>query len=91
MIDVKQQLLKVKQEPGFSHGEKSLAETLLDRIEGLENRDMDHCEMHHWTEMARFALLIEIQNQVIGKQAAAKIYSFLKRHSIEGRFKSDTG
>jgi hypothetical protein len=88
MIDVKQQLLKVKQDPGFSHGEKSLAETLLDRIEDLENQDIDHYEMHHWTEMARFALLIEIQNQVIGKQAAAKIYSFLKRHGLDERFKS---
>jgi len=84
MIDVKQQLLKVKQDPGLSHGEKSLAESLLDRIENL-----DKGEAHHWTEMARFALIIEIQNQVIGKQAANKIYSFLKRHSAGGSFKSD--
>jgi len=85
MIDVKQQLIKVKQDPGLSHGEKSLAESLLDRIEDLENG-----ETRHWTEVARFALIVEIQNQVVGKQAAAKIFSFLKRHSAGDRFKSDS-
>lgn len=84
MIDEKQELMKVRQDPNFSHGEKSLAESLLDRIDGRENR-----KSQHWTEMARFALIVEIQNQVIGKQAAAKIYSFLKRHSLEERFKSE--
>jgi hypothetical protein len=85
MIDEKQQLLKVKQDPGFSQGEKSLAESLLDRIEDKEN-----LKPQHWTEIARFALIVEIQNQVIGKQAAAKIYSFLKRHGAEDHSKSDS-
>lgn len=76
MIDLKQQLLKVRSDPRYGRNEKDMAESLLGRIEELENR-----EIYHWTEMARFALLTEIKNQVIGKQAAAKITSFLNRHS----------
>jgi len=81
MIDLKQQLLKVKSDPRYGRSEKDMAESLLERIEELENR-----EIYHWTEMARFALLTEIKNQVVGKQAAAKITSFLNRHSIMKRY-----
>lgn len=84
MNDVKRQLLRVKDDPRLSSGEKTLAQLLIDRIEELEKRD--RC---HWTELARIALKNEVQEQVIGKQAAAKINSFLIRHSLEDHRSSD--
>ena len=74
MIDV-----RVKRDPRLSRGEQMFAQQLIDHIQELENR-----ENHHWTEMARLALLVEVQNQIIGKQAATKITSFLNRHRIKG-------
>jgi len=50
---------------------------MLEYIKELEGR-----ETYHWTEMARMALLEEIQNKAIGSQAATKIDSFLKRHRV---------
>jgi hypothetical protein len=77
MIDVKLRLRRVIEDPHFSRRERQLAKASLDRIEALESR-----EIHHWTEEARLALLREVQNQVLGKQAAVKIDSFLKRHRV---------
>lgn len=77
MRDVKLRLLRVIQDPRFSRRERDLAKSALERIEELENR-----QIYHWTEMARFALLTEAKNQIIGKQAATKIDSFLKRHRV---------
>ena len=75
MKDVRHRLLRVVQDPHFSRRERDLAQSSLERISELENRDV-----YHWTEMARTALLTEIQNQIVGKQSAIKIDSFLKRH-----------
>lgn len=78
MIDVKESLLRVIQDPHFRRRERDLAKMALRRIEELESR-----EVYHWTEMARIALLKEVRERVIGKQAATKIDSFLKRHRIK--------
>jgi hypothetical protein len=77
MLDVKLRLRRVIEDPHFGRRERQLAKTSLDRIEELEHRDI-----YHWTEVARMALLREVKNQVLGKQAAVKIDSFLKRHRI---------
>jgi len=78
MIDVKRSLTRIIEDPHFSRRERNLAKASLQLIEELENR-----EVYHWTEMARFALLTEVRNKVIGTQAATKIDSFLKRHRIK--------
>ena len=78
MIDVKRNLLRIIQDPHFSRREKDLAKASLRRIEELENQ-----ETYHWTELARIALLSEVKQRVIGKQAATKIDSFLKRHRVK--------
>lgn len=77
MIDVKFRLRRVIEDPHFSRRERQLAKSSLERIEDLEVR-----EIHHWTEEARLALLREVRNQVLDKQAAVKIDSFLKRHRV---------
>ena len=77
MKEVKDSLLRVINDTHFSRRERHLARSSLDRIQELEGR-----KMYHWTEMARTALLNEMHNKVIGKQAAVKIDSFLKRHRI---------
>ena len=77
MLDVKLRLRRVIDDPHFGRRERNLAKSSLDRIEELEGR-----EIYHWTEVARMALLREIQNHVLGKQAAVKIDSFLKRHRV---------
>ena len=77
MLDVKLRLRRVIDDPHFGRRERSLAKSSLDRIEELEGR-----EIYHWTEVARMALLREIQSNVLGKQAAVKIDSFLKRHRV---------
>jgi hypothetical protein len=77
MLDVKLRLRRVIDDPHFGRRERNLAKASLDRIEELEGR-----EIYHWTEVARMALLREIQNNVLGKQAAVKIDSFLKRHRV---------
>lgn len=77
MLDVKLRLRRVIDDPHFGRRERNLAKASLDRIEELEGK-----EIYHWTEMARMALLREIRNQVLGKQAAVKIDSFLKRHRV---------
>ena len=77
MRDVKLRLLRVIRNPHLDRSERDLASSALERIEELENR-----QIYHWTEMARFALLTEATNKVIGKQAATKMDSFLKRHRI---------
>ena len=78
MIDVKHSLLRVINDPHFSRRERDLAKSSLSLIEELENGNA-----YHWTEMARIALLREVQGRVLGKQAATKIDSFLKRHRIK--------
>ena len=75
MFDVKHNLRRIIQDPHFSRRERDLANATLRRIEELESQDA-----YHWTEMARTALLTELHSRVIGKQAATKIDSFLKRH-----------
>jgi hypothetical protein len=77
MLDVKLRLRRVIDDPHFGRRERNLAKASLDRIEELEGR-----EIYHWTEVARMALLREIQNNVLGKQAAVKIDSFLTRHRV---------
>lgn len=77
MLDVKLRLCRVIDDAHFSRRERNLAKSSLARIEELEARDQ-----YHWTEVARMALLREVRNQVLGKQAAVKIDSFLKRHRI---------
>jgi len=77
MLDMKIRLRRVIEDPHFGRRERQLAKSSLDRIEELEGR-----EIYHWTEVARMALLREVKNQVLGKQAAVKIDSFLKRHRI---------
>jgi len=75
MSDIKERLLRVINDPHFSPRERQLAESSLERIEELEQEDTTD-----WTEKARDALIKEVHGKVIGKQAAAKIGSFLKRH-----------
>jgi hypothetical protein len=65
-------------DPHFTRRERDLAKASLRRIEELENE-----ATYHWTELARMALLTEVKQQVIGKQAATKIDSFLKRHRVK--------
>jgi hypothetical protein len=76
-MNLKQKLLRIVQEPRFSRRERYIAELSLQRIEELESE-----ENYHWTEQARMALLAEVREGVIGRQAATKIDSFLKRHRI---------
>lgn len=80
MIDLKDRLLRVIQDPHFGRRERDLAKASLECIEELKSSDG-----YHWTEMARMALLSELQNGVVGRQAATKIDSFLKRHRIKTR------
>lgn len=75
MNDLKHRLMRVIQDPHFRRRERDLARSALECIEDLQSR-----EVYHWTEMARTALLTELQNGAIGRQAATKIDSFLKRH-----------
>lgn len=74
---MKIRLRRVIEDPHFGRRERQLAKSSLARIEELEGQ-----EIYHWTEVARMALLREVKNQVLGKQAAVKIDSFLKRHRI---------
>ena len=74
-MDLKDRLLRVIQDPHFGRRESDLAKASLECIEELESS-----ESYHWTEMARMALLTELRNGVIGRQAATKVDSFLKRH-----------
>jgi hypothetical protein len=92
MIDVKHSLLRVINDPHFSRRERGLAKSSLSLIEELENgsasslsriEELENGSAYHWTEMARIALLREVQGRVIGQQAATKIDSFLKRHRIK--------
>ena len=78
MIDVKRNLLRIIQDPHFSRRERDLAKASLRLIEELESQ-----KTYHWTELARMALLTEVKQRVIGKQAATKIDSFLKRHRVK--------
>jgi len=73
--DVKKSLQMIIGDPRFSRRERHVAKLSLDRIEELENR-----EVYHWTEQARMALLQEMNEKLIGKQAATKMNSFLQRH-----------
>ena len=77
---MKIRLRRVIEDPHFGRRERQLAKSSLARIEELEGREGR--EIYHWTEVARMALLREVKNQVLGKQAAVKIDSFLKRHRI---------
>jgi hypothetical protein len=77
MLDVKLRLRRVIDDPHFGRRERNLAKSSLDRIEELEGK-----KIYHWTEVARMALLREVRNQVLDKQAAVKVDSFLKRHRI---------
>jgi len=77
MMDLKQKLLRIVQEPRFSRRQRDIAKSSLQRIEELESE-----KDYHWTEHARMALLTEVRAEVIGRQAATKIDSFLKRHRI---------
>ena len=77
MLDVKQRLRRVIDDPHFGRRERGLAKSSLDRIEELEQKDD-----YHWTEVARMALLREVQNKVLDKKSAVQIDSFLKRHRI---------
>lgn len=80
MNDLKHRLLRVIQDPHFRRRERDLARSALECIEELKNG-----QAYHWTEMARIALLTELQNGAIGRQAATKIDSFLKRHRIKNK------
>ena len=53
---------------------RQLAYSSLERIEGLEQENITD-----WTEKATNALISEVHKEVIDKQAATKIGSFLKR------------
>ena len=75
MSDLKERLLRVIENPHFSRRERQLAKSSLERIEELEQEDITD-----WTEKAKHALINEVQNKTIGKQATLKIGSFLKRH-----------
>ena len=74
MSEVKKRLLRVIEDPHFSSRERHLAKSSLERIEELEQEDITD-----WTEKAKNALIKEVHRKVIGKQAAVKIGSFLKR------------
>ena len=74
MSEVKERLLRVIEDPRFSPRERQLAKSSLERIEELEQEDITD-----WTEKAKNALIKEVHKKVIGKQAAVKIGSFLKR------------
>ncbi len=78
MLEIKKRLIRVIEDPRFGRRERDLARASYKRIEELENQ-----ESYHWTEMARMALLREVQEGVIGRQAATKIDSFLKRHRVK--------
>jgi len=75
MNDLKERLLRVIEDPHFSLRERQLAKSSLDRIVELEQEDITD-----WTEKAKTALINEVHKKVVGKQAATKIGSFLKRH-----------
>jgi hypothetical protein len=75
MGDLKERLLRVIEDPHFSRRERQLANSSLERIVELEQEDVTD-----WTEKAKTALIDEVHEEVVGKQAAAKIGSFLKRH-----------
>lgn len=77
-VDLKKRLMRVIEDPHFAIRERDLARASLRRIEQLESR-VALC----WTEMAWLALKREVQEGTIGKQAATKIHSFLKRHLSE--------
>jgi len=74
MSDLKDRLLRVIEDPHFSRRERQLAKSSLERIEELEQEDITD-----WTEKAKDALINEMHKDVIGRQAAVKIGSFLKR------------
>ena len=74
MNDLKERLLRVIEDPDLSLKERQLAYSSLERIVDLEQEDVTD-----WTEKAKSALINEVQKEVIGKQAATKIDSFLKR------------
>jgi hypothetical protein len=74
MSEVKERLLRVIDDPHFSHRERQLAKSSFERIEELEQEDITD-----WTEKAKNALINEVHKKVVGKQAAVKIGSFLKR------------
>ena len=74
MSDLKERLLRVIEDPHLSLQERQLAYSSLERIEGLEQEDITD-----WTEKAANALINEVHKKVVGKQAATKIDSFLKR------------
>jgi len=74
MSDLKERLLRVIEDPHFSRRERLLAKSSLERIVELEQEDITD-----WTEKAKNALINEVHKKVIGKQATAKIGSFLKR------------
>ena len=74
MSDLKDRLLRVIEDPHLSLQERQLAYSSLERIEGLEQEDITD-----WTEKATNALINEVNKEVIGKQAATKIGSFIKR------------
>ena len=76
MSDLKERLSRVIEDPRFSLRERQLAKTSLQRIEELEREDITD-----WTEKARNALIEEVHKKVIGRQAATKIVSFLKRQN----------
>ena len=77
MLDVKLRLRRIIDDPHFGRRERHLAKSSLERIEELESR-----ETYHWAEMARMALLKEIRQKVLSKDAAVTIDSFLKRHRV---------
>ena len=66
--------MRVIEDPHFSRRERQLANSSLERIEGLEQEDITD-----WTEKAKNALINEVHKKTIGNQAATKIVSFLKR------------
>jgi hypothetical protein len=74
MSDLKERLLRVIEDPHLSLQERQLAKSSLERIVDLEQEDITD-----WTEKATNALINEVHKEVIGKQAATKIVSFLKR------------
>ena len=74
MNDIKERLLRVIEDPDLSLKERQLAYSSLERIVDLEQEDVTD-----WTEKAMSALINEVHKDVIGKQAATKIDSFLKR------------
>lgn len=73
--DLKKRLNRIIEDPHFANRERDLARASLRHIEHLESR-----VVLHWTEMAWIELIREVQEGIIGRQAATKIHSFLKRH-----------